>query len=1076
MTFVSSSPSKLSATYLSSKKLPPPPPLPPHDPPIHSQHHKETSEILKSHPQLGSVPVMNSTDSKDHRQRHSHVDVGYETSSSFSPESNGSISNGNLDVRDYKSRISTSSSSPPSNQPLNATPIQQSGSINSMLSQEDVEYYYTKVINYEFRSLQLDTDLQTKSLFDLIDYCESLYESANESTDHLQAIKSYTKGFLIFNYFINSFVMFHFDGFDAFIESNEQDFIIYLNIFAFYNTDQVFQNGNYTVTSTELRSYIKSYLTKKNLLSFDLEELYEWLFQYINYLREKDQVGGGEEESYDASEPNRAFVDETESSSVSSRYEDQFHGTKSTNNGSSDESNEFDDELSFVKTDYPPVSRVGQSSRQSSLGSLDGFKVRYPSVHLPKQNGSINPPLDKTVNAKAMKKPPPPIPLTVPPNLPNQKSTSASVNIAEDSRATNGHLGRNGKVKESDKIHNHHNHHHSHSHSHNRSHSPENHENPYPKDDIVSKIGVEDVILTNVSENTGSLNDPLRYDRASTRPRISTTQSENLNARRDVLDPSSTNQRYFQTTHSAPNGRQHLHPQTSASFYQHSTTPMPSFPPPSEPQHQPVLYPDFGPSHSNGSTMQYQYPTNFYQYPQQYHQSNYPQLYAHPSSHGHPMIPAHVLEQQEQIKSRKMSILKDYAICGLRNFGSSCYINSTIQMLFGVYSFKVIFNRGYQKYVRDPSFVKVMQHPNSHKKDSVLLSEAIAGLLRTFQQNGGVSVSPTKFIRVTSLLKPNFNIPHEQQDSQEFLLFLLERLHAELCDKTTDNFDPAILCAKWNINVSIESQPSYFKWWKSLHEQEGSSPISDLFQGHLQNKLRCNKCGYESITYSTFSILSLPIPNTKRANEVVDLTSCLSYYIQDETLSGENAWRCPKCHGEVPTVENHPVFVQKKGLFKLGKSKKSSSTSDGSKSSSADTISTKSLSFVKLPPVLFIHLSRFSMYNLTDKLNTPIRYPIELHFNNEGHKIVYKISGVINHYGNLKSGHYTALINKSTVNESKHDLENLKHPCWCNFDDENVRPNLSNGTLRFGVDGRGQDVTQMISTDVYVLCYERVDA
>lgn len=1062
MTFVSTSPSKLSASYLSSKKLPPPPPPP--DPPAHGHHHKETSGILKTHSSIASIPMSDSINNSGNHQRHSRADEKYGGSSS--PESNDSTKNNNYSIQDYKIQTSTSPSVPLSYPQLKSTLMQPSGSTNSILSQEDVEYYYTKIINYEFRSLQLDTELQTKSLFDLIDYCESLYESANESTNHLQAIKSYTKGFLIFNYFINSFVMFHFDGFDAFIELNEQDFIIYLNIFAFYNTDQVFQNGNYTVTSIDLRLFIKLYLTKKNLLSFNLEELYDWLFQYINYLREKDQVGD-EYNANDGVEANERVMDSTGNSSTISRYGDQLDGTSDVDDASSDGPDAFDEELSFAKNDYPPAQGSGQHSRQSSLGSVDGFKVRYPSVRLPKQNGLYNPPANKLVSEKAMKKPPPPIPTTLPPALLNQQLVSTSVNTKKEYHTMIGHQDRNGKPKESTSINSHH---------------YDDYQNPYPKEDIVSKMTAEDTIRTNASR-INQLEGIQAYSRSSQRPPIPISQSANVHAGSNNFDPSVSNQKYGQSIGAVFNGRQHLYPQTGPSFYQQST-PVPTFPPPQprpqlqlQSQQPPIVYSTYGPLHSNGNMMQYQQSFNLYQQPQQYYQSNYPAHFSHPSTHGHPMIPAHVLEQQEQIKSRKMSILKDYAICGLRNFGSSCYINSTIQMLFGIYSFKVVFNRGYQKYVKDPSFLKVMQHPDSHKKDSVLLSEAIAGLLRTFDQNGGVSVSPTKFIRVTSLLKPDFNIPHEQQDSQEFLLFLLERLHAELCDRSMENFDPELLCARWNINVSIENQSSYFKWWRSLHEHEGSSPILDLFQGHLQNKLRCNKCGYESITYSTFSILSLPIPNTKRANEIVELTSCLSYYIQDETLSGENAWRCPKCHGEVPTVENHPVFVQKKGLFKLGKSKKSSSgaSSNGNRSSSSDTISTKSLSFVKLPPVLFIHLSRFSMYNLTDKLNTPIRYPIELRFNNQGHEIVYKISGVINHFGNLKSGHYTALINKSTMNELKHDMENLKHPCWCNFDDENVRPNVNNGTLRFGVDGQSHDVREMISTDVYVLCYERVD-
>jgi ubiquitin carboxyl-terminal hydrolase 7/11 len=361
-------------------------------------------------------------------------------------------------------------------------------------------------------------------------------------------------------------------------------------------------------------------------------------------------------------------------------------------------------------------------------------------------------------------------------------------------------------------------------------------------------------------------------------------------------------------------------------------------------------------------------------------------------------------------------------------------------------------------------YLKILAKPNSHVKDSVLLSEATSGLLKTFQNNGGVSVSPTKFIRVTSLLKPDFNIPHEQQDAQEFLLFLLDRLHDEMADKSPETYDPEQALRKWKINLTLETKDKYLKWRQSLHEREGTSPITDLFQGHLQNKLKCNKCGYESISYSPFTILSLPIPaNNKRE---VNLSDCLGYYIQDEVLSGENAWHCPKCNGEVPTLDNHPVFETKRsGLFKLGGKKKQQQNNQKNLKNEVNSISTKSVNFVKLPTILIIQLG---LFNFTDKLNTQIRYPLVLRFNNDGHQIVYKLSGLINHFGSLKSGHYTALVNKSNVNEKSRNMDNLNQPFWCLFDDENVRSNVANGHVNTPYE-------EVVSLDAYVLCYERID-
>lgn len=82
--------------------------------------------------------------------------------------------------------------------------------------------------------------------------------------------------------------------------------------------------------------------------------------------------------------------------------------------------------------------------------------------------------------------------------------------------------------------------------------------------------------------------------------------------------------------------------------------------------------------------------------------------------------------------------------------------------------------------------------------------------------------------------------------------------------------------------------------------------------------------------------LSLPIPSKKLRLSSVTLYQCLDYFVKEETLDKEDAWRCPKCE----------------------KKRKA----------------TKQLTLTRLPDVLLIHLKRFSMDgHFRNKLDATVR-------------------------------------------------------------------------------------------------------
>lgn len=310
-------------------------------------------------------------------------------------------------------------------------------------------------------------------------------------------------------------------------------------------------------------------------------------------------------------------------------------------------------------------------------------------------------------------------------------------------------------------------------------------------------------------------------------------------------------------------------------------------------------------------------------------------------------------------------------------------------------------------------------------------------------------------------------------------MFLLDELHEELNNSNVVVNDyPELM-----YHDFPELGEEYGKWFDGYLKQ-GLSPVSKYFQGQLQDCLHCQRCGFKSSNFSTFYMLSLVIPKVSHDGKKlrrINLEDCIRMFTEQEVLSGENAWDCPEC-SKRDTSDSSSVLPREKerkrhhrfGLsngFKLrGRSqspavKKSKGIDSSSSSSRSKPIfnqrtSIKSLTFVILPPTLIIHLSRFLFYDTSQKDTAIVTYPLILDIPHMGTAVHYKLFGVVNHHGTLKSGHYTSITNKNL----DHDLIN---PNWYYFDDEVVK-STNHGSYN------GHDHTHMSSSDVYVLFYERM--
>ncbi|KAK5716613.1 hypothetical protein LTR15_009505 [Elasticomyces elasticus] len=264
---------------------------------------------------------------------------------------------------------------------------------------------------------------------------------------------------------------------------------------------------------------------------------------------------------------------------------------------------------------------------------------------------------------------------------------------------------------------------------------------------------------------------------------------------------------------------------------------------------------------------------------------------------------------------------------------------------------------------------------------------------------------------------------YSQQDAHEYLGFILNSLHTAITEDSEENGSS-----------------------KRRDTKDCPCPIHQTFSGQLRSTVTCTKCRNVTTAYDPFMDLSLDIRSTTilvkkkkltmingttTVKEVLpmDLKECLDRFTSAETLSSDS-YHCRKCE--------------------------------------SNQDARKKLSLSRLPPILPIHLKRFSHSKVSaqsSKVETRIRLPLTLDLGpylagpgqrsksnkagelTNGHKPdddlvlenpeeenvssispaepIYELSSVIVHKGKIDNGHY--------ISYNRQGLDG-----WFRFDDSMV--------------------------------------
>lgn len=187
---------------------------------------------------------------------------------------------------------------------------------------------------------------------------------------------------------------------------------------------------------------------------------------------------------------------------------------------------------------------------------------------------------------------------------------------------------------------------------------------------------------------------------------------------------------------------------------------------------------------------------------------------------------------------------------GLSNLGNTCYMNSALQCVRSVEELT--------KYFLTHQADKEINRENPLGNNGEIAVAYNALLEDIYRDPPQTSVVPRYFKNTIGKYAPSFS-GYGQQDSQEFLGFLLDGLQEDLSRVKKKPYIEKPDSTDEMVGNPVAIREMAAKVW-DITKKRDDSVIADLFTGMYKSTLVCPVCAKVSITFDPFNNLTLQLP------------------------------------------------------------------------------------------------------------------------------------------------------------------------------------------------------------------------